>query len=137
MAVLAKSSPADLEKAREKLERPPSFRYLKKPEIGLVMIRARAGGTGPRFNLGEMSVTRCTVQVVGGYIGCAYVAGRSPSHAEGAALFDALLQDPRQHPVLMEKIIRPLEAILKEKREQEATKVASTRVEFFTMVRGE
>ena len=137
MAVLAKSSPEDLEKAREKLERPPSFRYLKKPEMGLVMIRARAGGSGPRFNLGEMSVTRCTIQVEDGAIGCAYVAGRCPSHAEVAALFDALLQDPLQHTFVMEEIIGPLEAILKEKREREASKVASTRVEFFTMVRGE
>jgi alpha-D-ribose 1-methylphosphonate 5-triphosphate synthase subunit PhnG len=137
MAVLAKSSPEDLEKAREKLESPPSFRYLKKPEVGLVMIRARAGGTGPRFNLGEMSVTRCTVQVEDGAIGCAYVAGRGPGHAETAALFDALLQDSLQHTFVMEEIIRPLEAILNEKREREAGKVASTRVEFFTMVRGE
>src|SRR5208337_2192504 len=101
--------PADLEKAWEKLESPPSFRYLKKPEMGLVMIRARAGGTGPRFNLGEMSVTRCTIQVQDGAIGCAYVAGRCPGHAEAAALFDALLQDPLQHTFVMEEIIRPLE----------------------------
>jgi alpha-D-ribose 1-methylphosphonate 5-triphosphate synthase subunit PhnG len=137
MAVLAKSSPEDLEKAREKLEGPPSFRYLKKPEVGLVMIRARAGGTGPRFNLGEMSVTRCTIQVEGGAIGCAYVAGRCPGHAEAAALFDALLQDPLQRTFVMEEIIGPLEAILKEKRDRETGKAAATRVEFFTMVRGE
>jgi alpha-D-ribose 1-methylphosphonate 5-triphosphate synthase subunit PhnG len=137
MAILAKSSPEDLEKAREKLESPPSFRYLKKPEMGLVMIRARAGGTGPRFNLGELSVTRCTVQVEDGAIGCAYVAGRCPGHAEAAALFDALLQDPRQHTFIMEEIIGPLEAILKEKREREVGRAAATRVEFFTMVRGE
>ena len=137
MAVLAKSSPDDLEKAREKLESPPSFRYLKKPEVGLVMIRARAGGTGPRFNLGEMSVTRCTIQVEDGAIGCAYVAGRCPAHAEAAALFDALLQDPLQHPFIMAEIIGPLEAILKEKRDRETGKAAATRVEFFTMVRGE
>jgi alpha-D-ribose 1-methylphosphonate 5-triphosphate synthase subunit PhnG len=137
MAVLAKSSPEDLEKARKKLESPPSFRYLKKSEVGLVMIRARAGGTGPRFNLGEMSVTRCTIQVEDGAIGCAYVAGRSPDHAEAAALFDALLQDPLQHNFVMEEIIRPLEAILKEKRDRETGKAAATRVEFFKMVRGE
>ncbi len=137
MAILAKSSPEDLEKAREKLESPPSFRYLKKPEIGLAMIRARVGGTGPRFNLGEMSVTRCTVQMEGGAIGCAYIAGRCPGHAEAAALFDALLQDSLQHTFVMEEIIRPLEAILKEKRDREAGKAAATRVEFFTMVRGE
>jgi alpha-D-ribose 1-methylphosphonate 5-triphosphate synthase subunit PhnG len=137
MAVLAKSSPADLEKAWEKLSHPPAFSYLKKPEVGLVMVQARAGGSGPRFNLGEMTVTRCTVQVEGGYMGCAYVAGRSPGHAEAAAVLDALLQDEAHHDFVMKEIISPLEAILKERKEREAAKADSTRVEFFTLVRGD
>jgi alpha-D-ribose 1-methylphosphonate 5-triphosphate synthase subunit PhnG len=137
MAVLAKSSPADLEKAWGKIKNPPSFRHLRKPEIGLVMIRGRAGGTGHCFNLGEMSVTRCTVQVDGGYIGCAYVAGRSPAHAESAAVFDALLQDEGCHDFIMEQIVLPLEAILKEKKDRAAAEAESTRVQFFTMVRGD
>ena len=137
MAILAKSSPADLGKAWEKIDPPPAFSYLRKPEVGLVMIQARAGGTGPRFNLGEMTVTRCTIQVQGGYIGCAYVAGRSPRHAEAAALFDALLQDDIHHDFIMKEIILPLEVILKGKKNREAAKAESTRVEFFTMVRGD
>jgi alpha-D-ribose 1-methylphosphonate 5-triphosphate synthase subunit PhnG len=137
MAVLAKSSPSDLEKAWEKLSHPPIFSYLRKPEVGLVMVRARAGGSGPRFNFGEMTVTRCTVRVEGGYVGCAYVAGRSPGHAEAAAVFDALLQDESCHDFIMKEIILPLEAILKEKIDCEAARADSTRVEFFTMVRGD
>jgi alpha-D-ribose 1-methylphosphonate 5-triphosphate synthase subunit PhnG len=137
MSVLAKSSASDLEKAWEKLSPPPAFSYLRKPEVGLVMIRARAGGSGPRFNLGEMTVTRCAVQVEGGYIGCAYVAGRSPGHAEAAAVFDALLQDEGRRDFIMKEIILPLEAVWKEKREGEAARADSTRVEFFTMVRGD
>ena len=137
MAVLAKSSPRDLANFWEKLDPPPAFSYLRKPEVGLVMVRARAGGTGPLFNLGEMSVTRCTVQVEGGAIGCAYVAGRTPGHAEAAAVFDALLQDEDRRDFIMKEIILPLEAVLKEKNEREAARADSTRVEFFTMVRGD
>ena len=137
MAILAKSSAEELKKAWEKLDQPPVFSYLRKPEIGLVMVQGRAGGTGQRFNLGEMTMTRCAVQVEGGHVGCAYLAGRSPGRAEVAAVLDALLQDPRQHDFIMKEIILPLEGILKEKRERKAARADSTRVEFFTMVRGD
>jgi alpha-D-ribose 1-methylphosphonate 5-triphosphate synthase subunit PhnG len=137
MAILARSSAEELEKAWQKLDQPPVFSYLRKPEMGLVMVQGRAGGTGQRFNLGEMTVTRCAVQVEGGHVGCAYVAGRSPGRAEVAAVLDALLQDPRQHDFVMKEIILPLEGVLKAKRDQEAARVDSTRVEFFTMVRGD
>jgi alpha-D-ribose 1-methylphosphonate 5-triphosphate synthase subunit PhnG len=137
MAVLAKSTPADVKKAWEGLDRLTNFKHLKKPEVGLVMVQARAGKDGTRFNLGEMTITRCTVQVEGGYIGCAYVAGRSPGHAEAAAVLDAMLQDPRYREHIMKEIIVPLGAILEEKRARDAAKSESTRVEFFTMVRGD
>jgi alpha-D-ribose 1-methylphosphonate 5-triphosphate synthase subunit PhnG len=137
MGVLARSSAEDLEKAWEKLGPPPAFSHVRKPEAGLIMVRARAGGTGPRFNLGEMTVTRCAVQVEGGYMGCAYVAGRTPGRAEAAAVLDALLQDPRHHDFVMKEIILPLEGLMKAKRDREGARVDSTRVEFFTMVRGD
>ncbi len=137
MAVLAKSSPFDLEKSWKKLASPPVYSRLRNPEVGLVMVRARAGGNGMPFNLGEMTVTRCTVQVEGGYVGCAYVGGRSPAHAEAAAVFDALLQDPSRRGALMKEVILPLETALKKKKERETERVAATRVEFFTLVRGD
>ena len=137
MGVLAKSSPFDLGRAWEKLNPPPVYSCLRRPEVGLVMVRAGADGNGSPFNLGEMTVTRCTVQVEGGYIGCAYVGGRSPGRAETAAVFDALLQDPSRRDAVMNEIILPLESLLKEKEEHEAARVDSTRVEFFTMVRGD
>jgi alpha-D-ribose 1-methylphosphonate 5-triphosphate synthase subunit PhnG len=137
MAILARSSAEELEKAWQKLDQPPVFSYLRKPEIGLVMVQGRAGETGQRFNLGEMTVTRCAVQVEGGHVGCAYVAGRSPGGVEVAAVLDALLQDPNQHDFIMKEILLPLEGILQEKRVRKAARADSTRVEFFTMVRGD
>lgn len=137
MAVLALSSPGEVEKALEKIAPPPVFSRLRGPEFGLVMIQGRAGGTGRTFNLGEMTVTRCTVQTEGGYTGSAYVAGRSAGHAEAAALLDALLQDPQRRDFVMGEIVVPLEKGLRGKREQEAEKADSTRVEFFTLVRGD
>ncbi|MBS3918622.1 MAG: phosphonate C-P lyase system protein PhnG [Deltaproteobacteria bacterium] len=137
MAVLAKARPEDLEEAWRSLREKPKYHLLRPHETGLVMVRARAGGTGMQFNLGEMTVTRCTVQVDGGAPGTAYVMGQNRRHAELAALFDALLQDPSRHSSLMESVIRPIKNSIRDRKAMIAKKAASTRVEFFTMVRGD
>ncbi|RPI78543.1 MAG: phosphonate C-P lyase system protein PhnG [Desulfobacteraceae bacterium] len=137
MAVLAKTGPEELEKAWRFCKDKPKYRFLRAPETGLIMVRGRAGGTGVRFNLGEVTVTRCAVQVEQGAIGTAYVMGRSRRQAELAALFDALLQNSGQYARLKSEIIDPLEAVQAQEQKQEARKVAATKVEFFTMLRGD
>jgi len=137
IGILAKASIEDLEKAWGAIRDRPGFRFLRPPETGLVMVRARAGGTGMRFNLGEVTVTRCTVEIDRGATGTAYVMGRNGHHAELAALFDALLQDPDRRSSLIEKVIQPLRSTLREKKAASAKKAATTRVEFFTLVRGD
>ncbi len=136
MGVLAKARWADLDRLAAGLEA-PEMRVLRAPETGMTMVRGRAGGDGRVFNLGEMTVTRCSVQDEEGRIGMAYVAGRSPAHAERAAHLDALLQDPARHAEVMEAVIRPLAALAEAGRDARARRAAATRVEFFTMVRGE
>jgi len=120
----------------------PGYRLLRKPESGMAMVRARAGGTGAQFNLGEMSVTRCAVvldesQGQPATAGVAYVQGRGTRHAEQAAVLDALLQLPAWHQRVMDIVITPLEQALTERAARQAATAAQTRVEFFTMVRGE
>jgi alpha-D-ribose 1-methylphosphonate 5-triphosphate synthase subunit PhnG len=137
MAVLAKASPEELEKAWGELGNRAPYRYLRHPEVGLIMVCGRAGGTGTPFNLGEMTITRCTVQLETGVAGCGYVIGRSPRHAELAALFDALLQNTSWQEVILRRLILPLQDAAEKKKAQERGKTATTRVEFFTMVRGE
>jgi alpha-D-ribose 1-methylphosphonate 5-triphosphate synthase subunit PhnG len=137
MSVLAQAPPAALEQAWRRLGEAPRYRIVRGPEVGLVMVRARAGSTGARFNLGEMTVTRCSVQLAGGTVGHAYVGGRDPRHAELAALLDALLQDPARWPRIDAGVVGPLADALEARRRERAGKAAATRVEFFTMVRGE
>ncbi|HXJ79634.1 MAG TPA: phosphonate C-P lyase system protein PhnG [Candidatus Methylomirabilis sp.] len=137
MSVLAQAAPEDVEKAWEGLEERPAYRTLRGPETGSVMIQGRTGGTGAPFCLGEMTVTRCSVVLEDGRLGHAYVQGRNAEHAERAAVLDALLQDPARRPRLEAAVI----ALLAERREaarrQLAARVAATKVEFLTMVRGE
>ena len=137
MSLLAKAAPQDLEAAWTAIEDKPAWRWLRKPEIGLVMLRGRAGGSGQAFNLGEMSVTRCALVTDAGYSGHAYVAGSDSRHAELAALFDALLQDQDRQEGLDETLLSSLRHERRAAEQRRAEAVASSKVEFFTMVRGE
>jgi alpha-D-ribose 1-methylphosphonate 5-triphosphate synthase subunit PhnG len=111
---------------------PPHTR-LRGPEIGLTMLRGRAGGDGAPFNLGEMTVSRCAVRLEDGTVGHAYLAGRDLRGAELAAVLDAALQDPARRPALMETVVAPLAAAQAEARAETARKAAATRVRFLTM----
>ncbi len=103
----------------------------------MAMVRARAGGTGAAFNLGEMTMTRCTLRTATGFVGTAYVAGRSQRQAELAALLDALLQDPRHQAKLLAIVIDPLARAQDLRRRRRVDRSAPTRVDFLTVVRGE
>lgn len=137
MAVLAKTSARRLEKEWLRIEQKPEYDFLRQPETGAVMVQGRVGGTGEGFNMGEMTVTRCTVQSSEGPTGSAYVMGRNHRHAELAAVFDALLQVERRRVALMAEVIGPLSDELKTEADTRARKAAATKVDFFTMVRGE
>jgi len=133
MAVLAR---ADADAIAELLDASggvPGHQRLRGPEAGLVMVRGRAGGGGAPFNLGEMTVTRCTVRTETGFVGHAYVAGRDERQAELAALADALLQDPAEQSRLLAQMIEPLAAAQQAARATTAAKAAATRVQFFAM----
>jgi alpha-D-ribose 1-methylphosphonate 5-triphosphate synthase subunit PhnG len=114
IATLAKAPLDSLERYLATLESLPTYQFLRAPETGLAMVQGRAEGTGKPFNLGEITLTRCVVQIAhpnGETIaGFGYVAGRSHRHAEVAALCDALLQHPDWHDIVRHQIIAPLQA---------------------------
>ena len=112
----------------------PEHALLRGPETGAVMVRGRQGGTGAPFNLGEMSVTRCSVQLASGAVGHAHVQGRDKAHARRAAVIDALLQGDDS---LRTTVLAPLAEAEAARRQARAAKAGATKVEFFTMVRGE
>ncbi|WP_422649893.1 Phosphonate C-P lyase system protein PhnG [Cupriavidus sp. H18C1] len=123
----------------------PAYRLLRKPESGMAMVRGRTGGTGAQFNLGEITVTRCAVVLEPGpapteeaaIAGVAYVMGRCARHVEQAAVLDALLQRPEWHARVQQIVLEPLAHTLVERDAAQAAAAAQTRVEFFTMARGE
>jgi alpha-D-ribose 1-methylphosphonate 5-triphosphate synthase subunit PhnG len=137
LAILARATLAQLE-ARVPTEGEwPPLKQVRPPEIGMVMLRGRVGGTGNPFNLGEASVVRCAVRLGDGPLGVSYALGRDKRRAELAALFDALLQDPQHHDDLQRDLIAPLALAQAQARAQKQRDVAGSKVEFFTFVRGE
>jgi alpha-D-ribose 1-methylphosphonate 5-triphosphate synthase subunit PhnG len=145
MAVLARTPRADLEAAFAHLLRDlpaPDYDWLRPPEIGLAMVRGRIGGSGDPFNLGEATVTRATLRLrtndgAHASVGVACHLGRDRRRAELAALADALLQMSEHHDRLHRQLIEPFAARQQASRVQQQQDAASTRVEFFTMVRGD
>lgn len=131
MAVLARASGVELAARSEGLL--PGHVRLRGPEVGLVMVQGRAGGTGGAFNLGEATVTRCTVRLEGGEVGHSYCLGRDLVQAELAAVMDAALQSPIRHDAVYRTVVAPLAAAQAAGRDETARRAAATRVQFFTM----
>ena len=135
LAVLAKASIDDLERCWRDLPVAPEFRHLRAPETGLVMLRGRMSGAGAPFNVGEMTVTRCSVVLSDGTVGHGYVGGSDARHAEIAALCDALLQTEAGRGQVEKHVIAPLAAVYEARRQRTAARAVATRVEFFTVAR--
>jgi len=133
MAVLARAPADRLAALLAAAPALPACTVLRAPESGLVMLRGRAGGGGGPFNLGEMSVTRCTVRNAAGFVGHAYIQGRDTRRARLAAELDAALQDPARQDALHAAVIAPLAAEQQAARDATAARAAATRVQFFTM----
>ena len=136
MAILADVERSDLEALLRLLKFDGQVQDLRRPETGLVMVRGRMGGDGSRFNFGEATVTRAVVRLETGETGFAYQLGRDVQKARMAALLDALLQHP-QHGADVEDALKPLDARLRDERATRDRRTAATKVNFFTMVRGE
>jgi alpha-D-ribose 1-methylphosphonate 5-triphosphate synthase subunit PhnG len=135
MAVLARA-PAQAIADRLATLSPPDFERLRPGEPGLVMVRGRIGGDGAPFNLGEATVARAAVRLPGGPTGFGYVLGRDTAKAELIALVDAMLQTD-QAAAVEQALIAPLRDAVAAATQRRAAETAATRVDFFTMVRGE
>jgi len=135
MAVLSHAAPGRLAELWSAWADKPAFHKVRGPETGLVMVRARAGGGGNPFNLGEATVTRATVRLETGEVGHAYCLGRDGDKALQSALFDALWQ--RDAATVEARVLAPLRAELEAADTRRRDETAATKVDFFTMVRGD
>jgi alpha-D-ribose 1-methylphosphonate 5-triphosphate synthase subunit PhnG len=136
MAVLAHCNAADIALCLDAIALLP-HENLREPENGLVMVRGRVGGDGAAFNLGEATVSRAAVRLATGEVGFGYTLGRDRQKARLIALCDALVQSDEFAGAVESKVLAPLRAGLIATRNRKAAETAATRVDFYTLVRGE
>jgi alpha-D-ribose 1-methylphosphonate 5-triphosphate synthase subunit PhnG len=134
LSVLAKAAPADVLSLWEQVSAPEAV-ILRPSEVGMVMVRGRAGGSGDAFNLGEMTVTRCVIRLETGETGIGYVAGRDKRHAHAAAMLDAMMQSAVLRAEAERLVVAPLRVAARNRADAVSRKAKATQVEFFTMVR--
>jgi alpha-D-ribose 1-methylphosphonate 5-triphosphate synthase subunit PhnG len=136
MAVLAHSDAAEIARRLDAVAVPP-YENLREPENGLVMVRGRIGGDGAPFNLGEATVSRAAVRLATGEVGFGYTLGRDRQKARMIALCDALVQSNDFADVVEANVLVPLRAATISERSRKSAETAATRVDFYTLVRGE
>jgi alpha-D-ribose 1-methylphosphonate 5-triphosphate synthase subunit PhnG len=136
MAVLAQAPSADITSRLDAIAL-PAHEVLRAPESGLVMVRGRIGGDGAPFNLGEATVARAAVRLSTGEVGFGYALGRDHQKARIIALCDAMVQSDHFAGAVETNVIAPLRMAMMSKRNQKAAEAAATRVDFYTLVRGE
>ncbi|NWG23638.1 MAG: phosphonate C-P lyase system protein PhnG [Pseudorhodoplanes sp.] len=115
----------------------PAHDNVRRPESGLVMVRGRIGGDGAPFNLGEASVSRAAVRLASGELGFGYALGRDTEKARLIALCDALIQSEAYRDAVADRVLSPVRAEREAQEKLSRERTAATRVEFFTLVRGE
>ena len=136
MGLLAKASRAELQAAFDALADKPAVQPVRGPETGLVMVRGRMGGGGAPFNLGEATVSRASIRLDDGTVGHGQALGTDGAKARLAAIFDALFQQPARKGEV-DALLDAIAARVAGEDEAKARQTAATRVDFFTMVRGE
>lgn len=136
MAVLAHSDAKEIAGRLGELEL-PAYESLREDENGLVMMRGRVGGDGAPFNLGEATVSRAAVRLASGEMGFGYTLGRDREKARMIALCDALVQAGGFADRVEARVIAPLRVAMLARRARKAAESAATKVDFYTMVRGE
>lgn len=136
LRVLARAAPDELAACAAAVLADYRFERLRAPESTLVMVRARIGNSGDRFNLGEATVTRCVVRLrVDGttVAGVGHVMGLSAAHAEQVAQLDALLQLDTLHALLWRSVVEPLRALDEQRSRDERARTEASRVRFFAL----
>lgn len=138
MSALALSTPADVERLWNDVAAQPSFSWIRQPEFAAVMVRGRTCGDGGDFNLGEVAVTRCVLQLAAtSEVGVACVIGRRRRHATLAALLDAIAQAESATGDLVRQGIVALRKAVERRRQGVAATVARSEVDFSMLLRAE
>ena len=137
MALLAQARTPEIARGLAAVRDPLRYVELRPVATGLVMLRGRIGGDGAPFNLGEATVTRAAVRMESGEVGFSSLLGRDHERARLAAVCDALWQSQGCRDAIERHVLAPIRGRVERERAEKRERAAATRVDFFTLVRGE
>jgi alpha-D-ribose 1-methylphosphonate 5-triphosphate synthase subunit PhnG len=137
LRILAFATAAELRQAIDTHWPTLAVRDLRTPQAGMVMLRGRMGGDGAAFNLGEATASRAAIELPSGERGFGTVLGRDPQRARLVAIADALWQRPGDRRAVEASLLEPVAARRAARSLRRASEAAATKVDFFTLVRGE
>jgi alpha-D-ribose 1-methylphosphonate 5-triphosphate synthase subunit PhnG len=137
LALLVEATAEELARLLANVATLPAHEVVRQPETGLVMVQGRIGGDGAPFNVGEATVSRAAVRLASGELGFGHVLGREREKARLVALCDALMQSAPHRAALEREVLAPLRARVATERRLAAARTAATKVDFFTLVRGD
>jgi alpha-D-ribose 1-methylphosphonate 5-triphosphate synthase subunit PhnG len=133
LGILARATRAEISRRLEDAPALPQFSVLRPAQAGMSMVRGRMGGGGGAFNIGEMTMCRCSITDAGGRTGHGYAAGRDLAQVELIARLDAVLQDEALAPAYQRAVVAPLAAEQAARRAAVEARAAATEVKFFTL----
>jgi alpha-D-ribose 1-methylphosphonate 5-triphosphate synthase subunit PhnG len=133
LGVLARTGRDVLETHLRSAPALPDFTILRGAESGMAMLRGRIGGGGAAFNLGEITISRCSIRDATGAVGHGYAKGRDLAQVELIARLDAALQNTALRPQLLDRVIAPLAARITARRAATEAQAQETEVKFFTL----
>ncbi|MDP2210549.1 MAG: phosphonate C-P lyase system protein PhnG [Candidatus Aquicultor sp.] len=130
--VLAEGDGDFLQEVAEKVLDIAEVKVIKQPATGLVMMRARDSVEGIIFNVGEVLVTECEVELDGAR-GWGYMLGDEPAKALAVAVIDAAINAGHRFKDEMLRLLGEQREELERKRRVEFAMMDRTRVKFETM----
>jgi alpha-D-ribose 1-methylphosphonate 5-triphosphate synthase subunit PhnG len=133
LAVLARATFSEISERLADAPALPDFTLLRAPEIGMAMLRGRIGGNGSAFNLGEMTIARCSIRDCANRVGHGYAKGRDMAQVTLIARLDAVLQDEALLPAYDSAVIAKLAASQAAAIAATDAQAAATEVKFFTL----
>lgn len=136
LSFLSRATREELSVALAEIEQDVGVQPVRGPETGLIMLRGRIGGGGNPFNLGEATVTRAAVQLASGAVGHGQRLGTDREATRLSAVADAVAEDGA-HAATIESLLQSVAARIAAERRALAEETEATRVDFFTLVRGE
>lgn len=116
----------------EELLQAAEIKVIQEPAASLVMMRALESVQGYPFNLGEVLITECVVEV-NGVPGRGFALGDEPERALCLALFDAATRGNHPLTARIMAVLREEEDKIRRRERAEFSLVSRTRVEFEVM----